>query len=211
MWGASGHASVVADIIDVGGRYEVAAFYDPMNPGREGSEFLGRPVVCTEESLIHMRNTGAKRAVVAFGDCAARVKAAKRLEELHFMLLKTIHPAAVVSEGSDIGPGTVIAAGAIIGPGCRIGANVIINHGATVDHDCIVEDGANICPGVNLGGRVRIGRCAWVGIGSVVIEKVSIGAGAFIGAGTVVIKNIPENVMAVGCPARIVKQLGVED
>ena len=45
-----------------------------------------------------------------------------------------------------------------------------------------------------------------MGIGSTVINNIKIGKGSIIGAGATVIKNIPENVVAVGVPAKIIKK-----
>ena len=53
-------------------------------------------------------------------------------------------------------------------------------------------------------GPIEIGDGAWLGNRVTVLQGVSIGAGAVIGAGSVVTKNIPENAIAVGVPAKVV-------
>lgn len=53
---------------------------------------------------------------------------------------------------------------------------------------------------------VVIGDDVWIGVGSAVLKGVSIGAGSVIGARSVVTKDIPESVIAVGSPARVVKE-----
>ena len=57
-------------------------------------------------------------------------------------------------------------------------------------------------------GGISIGDGAWLGYGVIVLDCVSIGAGAIIGAGSVVTEDIPENVIAVGNPARIISKRG---
>ena len=57
-------------------------------------------------------------------------------------------------------------------------------------------------------GAITIGRDAWIGGGSVVLQGVSVGAGAIVGAGSVVTEDIPPNAVAVGNPARIMKYRG---
>ena len=47
--------------------------------------------------------------------------------------------------------------------------------------------------------------CYWLGFGVIVLSGVSIGKGAAVGAGSVVISDIPDNAIAVGNPARVVK------
>ena len=54
-------------------------------------------------------------------------------------------------------------------------------------------------------GDIIIGDDVWLGFGVIVLDGVHIGNGAIVGAGSVVTKNIPEESIAVGNPARIVK------
>jgi lipopolysaccharide O-acetyltransferase len=54
-------------------------------------------------------------------------------------------------------------------------------------------------------GPVTIGDNVWIGDNVVVLPNTSIGSGSIIGANSVVAKDIPSNVIAVGCPAKIVK------
>src|SRR5688572_24202367 len=131
IWGASGHALVVADIIRVSGTYEIAGFIDDVNPKRQGL-----PIVGGKEQLDRLRAEGVEYLIVGVGDCAARMKLAEVAQEKGFSLATAIHPRAIVAEGVEIGPGTMVAAGAVINPGSRIGSNVIINTSASVDHEC---------------------------------------------------------------------------
>jgi UDP-N-acetylbacillosamine N-acetyltransferase len=154
VWGASGHAAVVADILRLSGHYEIAGFLDDTTSGSSG-EFCGAPVLGGREQLDSMRSKGLAELIVAIGDCAARVKLAEVARQKGFTLATAIHPRATIAASATVGAGTVIAAGAVVNPGAVIGENVIINTAATIDHDCVVEDGAHIGPGCHLGGHVR--------------------------------------------------------
>ena len=57
-------------------------------------------------------------------------------------------------------------------------------------------------------GRISIGKDAWIGAGSVVLEGISIGEGAVVGAGTVVCKDVPPWAVVVGNPGRVIKYRG---
>jgi UDP-perosamine 4-acetyltransferase len=76
-----------------------------------------------------------------------------------------------------------------------------------VDHDCLIETGAHIGPGSALAGNVEVGREAFLGAGTCVVPGVRIGCRAIIGAGSVVIRDIPDDVTAMGVPARIVSDV----
>jgi acetyltransferase EpsM len=207
IWGASGHALVVADIIRLQGDYEIVGFLDDVNPERRNTEFKGAPVFGGQEQLDILRRRGVKYLIFGFGDCEARLRLSKLVRAKGFCLATAIHPQAIVAADVPIGPGTTIAAGAVVNPGSKIGENVIINTCASVDHECTVEDGGHIGPGAHLGGRVIVGRGSWIGIGATVSDRVRIGAHSIIGAGAVVLDNIPDGVVAYGIPAGVIKRI----
>jgi acetyltransferase-like isoleucine patch superfamily enzyme len=55
-------------------------------------------------------------------------------------------------------------------------------------------------------GNVKIGNNVWIGCNSIVLKDVEIGNGVVIGAGTIVTKDIPSNCLAVGSPAKVLKE-----
>lgn len=202
LWGAAGHAKVVADIVLLDGRFEIVGFLDDVDPAARGREFCGARILGGREQLESLRAAGVTHVIFAFGDGAARLKLAPIVRERGFELATAIHPRATVASDVRVGAGTVIAAGAVINPATTLGENVIVNTLAGVDHDCVIGDGAHIAPGARLAGDVRVGEAAWIGIGAVVREKLSIGARTVIGAGAVVLEDVPADVVAYGVPAR---------
>jgi UDP-N-acetylbacillosamine N-acetyltransferase len=207
IWGASGHALVVADAVRARGEYEVVGFIDDLSPERAGSRFCGATILGGREQLDMLAREGVNNLIFGFGNCHARLELAEPAREKGFQLAVVVHPHAVVASGVSLGQGSFVAAGAVVNPAARVGENVIINTGASVDHECVIEDGAHICPGVHLAGRVSVGRAVWVGIGATVSDGVRIGAGSFVGAGAVVLKDIPEGVLAYGVPARVIRKM----
>jgi UDP-N-acetylbacillosamine N-acetyltransferase len=210
VWGASGHALVVADAVRLAGEYEIAGFLDDLHPGRHGEQFCGALVLGGVEMLDSLWALGVEAIFFGFGNCAARLKLADLVAAKGFSLPTIVHPRAVVANDAVLGPGAFVAAGAVVNSQARIGAQVIVNTCASVDHESVVEDGAHICPGVHLAGGVVVGRASWVGIGASVVDKVRIGAGSIIGAGAVVVGDIPDGVMAYGVPARVIREVGDE-
>src|SRR4030095_8155096 len=136
IWGASGHARVVADIVRLQGKFGIAGFIDDVNPDRQGTRFCGAAILGGKEQLSELRNRGVKQVLLAFGDCKARLGLTNFLQAEGFYLPMAIHPRAVVAAQVEMDAGTVIAAGAVVNPGVKIGRSVIINTSASVDHDC---------------------------------------------------------------------------
>lgn len=58
---------------------------------------------------------------------------------------------------------------------------------------------------------VYIGENVWIGAGAVIVPGVTIGKNSVIGAGSVVVKDIPDNVVAVGNPCRVLREIGEHD
>jgi carbonic anhydrase/acetyltransferase-like protein (isoleucine patch superfamily) len=104
-----------------------------------------------------------------------------------------------------------VFAGAVVQPESQIGAHAIINTSATVDHNCILEDFVQVAPGANLCGNVSVGAGTFVGANAVVLENLKLGQWAIVGAGAVVIRDLPNQVVAVGCPAQVIKTLEIVD
>lgn len=207
VWGASGHALVVADIIKLKRDYEILGFIDDVNVVHPDTKIYGVPVISSRNELEKLRINGLRHIIFGFGNCEARLKLAVWVRENGYILATAIHPTAIVASDVIVGDGTVIAAGTVVNPGAIIGENVIVNTCASVDHECVIEDGVHISPGVHLAGKVRVGRGTWIGIGSTVIDRVNIGAGTLIGAGSVVVSDLPDGVLAYGVPAKQIKRI----
>jgi len=180
--------------------WSVAAVYDD-NPALwgGGQMILGHPIQGPVARLASMPGVSA---ILAIGTPAIRQRLAA---ELPLDWISAVHPAATVHRSVRIGAGTVVFAGAIVQPDAVLGDHATVNTGATVDHDCVIGDFANIGPGAHLAGGVHIGPRTDLGTGCSLIPCVRVGEDSIVGAGTVVICDIPDRVVAVGCPARVLR------
>lgn len=114
---------------------------------------------------------------------------------------------------------------------CHFGRNVYANYNLTMvdDTHIYVGDYTMIGPNVVLASAahpiapslreknyqynmpVHIGKCCWLGAGVVVLPGVTIGDNTVIGAGSVVTKDIPSNVVAVGNPCKVLREINERD
>ena len=199
-----GHPKIVLDILKQYPEIEVIGFLDD-DPSLVGDHIGDIQILGSIGSLKDRVNDNL-HTIIATGNIFAREKIANFCDELKIPLINAIHPNSTIAKDVLLGKGIVITAGAIVNPGSTIGDNVIINTGATIDHDNKIESFVNISPGVHLSGRVHIKKYSFIGIGAVVIPDVTIGKNVTIGAGAAVVNDIPDNVVAVGVPARIIKR-----
>jgi acetyltransferase-like isoleucine patch superfamily enzyme len=89
--------------------------------------------------------------------------------------------------------------GITIGDGVLIGHNVVM---ATLNHNILPEKRANLLP-----KPIHIGKNAWIGANATILPGVTIGDGAIVAAGAVVTKNVQENTIVGGNPAKIIKKI----
>lgn len=192
LYGASGHAKVIIDILHAQGTRLDGLIDDDPAVG----ELYGYPVFHGSSDLFPI--------IISIGDNRVRRMISQRLQGVFG---KAIHPSAIVSPSAIIGEGTVIMQGAIIQVDTRIGKHCIINTGVSVDHESVIGNYVHISPHSTLCGNVKVGEGTWIGAGTTIIPGVTIGQWCVIGAGSVVTKDIPDGVLAVGNRCKIIKKI----
>ncbi len=198
--GAGGHGKVVADVARRRKQWSNISFLDDRFP--ELDSVLNFPVIGRLESLNKIKSKNID-VVVAIGDNQARLMWVKRINKMCLNLVNIIDPSAVISESAHIGAGTVVFPNAVINADASLGLANIINTSAQVEHDCMLSDGVHLSPGGKLGGNVTLGLCCWIGIGVSVKQGIHIGANTIVGVGAAVVDDLPDNIIAVGVPAKI--------
>ena len=195
--GASGHGKVVADIAKLNG-YDEIEFLDDNELVKYCGEY---PVVGKSEIASTLKND----VFVAIGNSQVRQKIIEQLAVQNIPIL--FHPKAVVADDVKIGKGTVIMAGTVINSGTVIGKGCIVNTCSSVDHDCEIGDYVHIAVGSHLCGTVKVSHNTWIGAGTIINNNINICSNCFIGAGAVVVKDINEEGIFIGVPAKLQKYL----
>lgn len=192
LFGASGHAKVIMDIIEAQGD-SVHCLYDD---APHCSDIHGVPVYKADETIVY------GPLIISIGANHVRKLISERFS-LEYAI--AIHPTSIISPFATLGIGTVVMQNTLIQSDTEIGKHCIINSGASVDHECHIEDFVHISPHVTLCGNVKVGEGSWVGAGAVIIPGIKIGRWCTIGAGAVVIRDVPDGAVVAGVPGKVIK------
>lgn len=126
---------------------------------------------------------------------------------LNNKIINVPHAAGVrIEKGVEIGANCCIAKG-LFNESTLIGKFTQIDTFVNVSHDVKIGERCSITSHVEISGRTIIGDDVSIAPGAVILNQVKIGNKSIIGIGSVVTQDIPENVLAVGHPARVIKNV----
>ena len=201
--GAGDGGRLVSQIVRDQGEFEAIGFIDD-NESVQGKTVNGYKVIGTSADL---KRFGKRGFVVAVGvNMKARRMLFEKAVEAGLEPVSLIHRTAVIDRSAEMDKGAIILANCVVNPFARLGKNIFMFTGTIIEHDARVGDNVYFAPGVSLAGQVRIGADTFLGINSCVIEGVSIGSNAVVGAGSVVLEDIPDNRVAAGVPAKVLRK-----
>ena len=155
--------------------------------------------------LDSLASQGDSPVVVCAGKGAVRERIVRRLAAAGVgpeRYTTVVHPSVEVPQSCTVGPGSIVLAGCVLTAQAALGAHVVLMPHVTVPHDDVVEDFATLCAGVTLGGHVRVGRAAYLGMSSSVRERVVVGEESVLGMGGVLVRDLPAGETWTGVPAR---------
>ena len=200
--GYSGHGFVVAEIINLL-QYKLIGYLDVTEKKNNPYNI---PYVGDENEIDgSIFESGDISFALGIGDNFIRRSVYKKLKNKNVSVELLQHPAAMVSSLSLLHEGTVVMAAAVINPFSKIGRGVICNSGCIIEHECVVGDFTHVAPAAVLAGNVNVGENTFIGANAFVKQGIHIGQNVVVGAGSVVTKNLPDNVVVYGNPAKIKK------
>ena len=199
--GAGGSAVSIFQVIRHMGRQdEIIAFLET------DDYYMSRQIHGIPVKPLSFFSPSEHQALISFGDSNERAKMVSLLPE------HTQYATYVYSDVMMIAPEeTFIGRGCVIYPGCKISGSVkigdhcLILANAVLGHDVTIDDFFTAGVGLNLGGHCHIGAQVQCGMSVSIRDKTMICDQAVLGMGSIVVRNIDEQGVYMGNPARRAK------
>ncbi len=205
--GAKGFAKEVLEIFYQKNELRNLVFFDNVNKDIGIHLYDQFPILKSKKEAQNYFNKVDKRFTIGIGNPKLRKRFYDEFIELGGAFTSTISiNAEIGSYGVHIEKGCNILGGVKISNDTIIGKGCIIYYNSIITHDVLVGDFCEISPDVKLLGRCKIGNRCQLGAGSVVLPNIEVGNDVVVGAGAVITQNLPDNCVAVGVPAKIIKQ-----
>jgi len=182
--------------------FSVAGFVENLDRQRCAQRLEGLPIYWVDE----LANLAQSHSAVCGLATTFRSRFTEQVAGYGMGFATLVHPSARLSSRSSLGQGSILSVGVIVASHTHLGSHVIVNRGALIGHHTQIGDFVTIHPGANVAGACHIGDATYIGMGAIVIDHIIIGSHSVVGAGAVVTKDVPDNVLVVGVPAKIVKE-----
>lgn len=196
--GCGGHSKVVTEIAESIGFKKI--FY--IDKFMQKKYFLNREV---NPKLIENYD---EYIFVALGDNYKRERVFKEFQNNYkkSQIVSLIHPSAQVSKKCFVDIGSVVMPLCIINSSSKIGKGVILNSNTVVEHDNLIMDFSSLAPSVTTGGNVFVGERSSISISSTIKHNVKVGSDSVIGACSYLNKDVGDNCIFYGNPAKFVRE-----
>ncbi len=208
--GAKGFAKEVLEILHQLDQLDNLVFYDDLNKNAPKVLFGRFPVLKSFIDASNHFKIGDNSFTIGLGNPILRKKMYDKFIAIGGKLDSTISPYAKIgSFGNQLGVGCNIMNGAIISNGVTMGKGCIVYFNSIISHDCIIGDFVEISPSVNILGSAQIDSYSQIGSNATILPNIKIGKNVIVGAGSVVTKDVPDNCLVVGVPAKLKKRLSI--
>ncbi len=202
--GVGNNTEVYIDLVEACGYKPVGLYH--YNEDRIGERLHDIPILDSNSNLFKNSLEG-KLFAISVGDNKIRTYLANMIRSLNGKLPKLIHPTAIVSKYAKVSESVVIHANSVIQAGADIAEDTVVSYNASVTHTSKIGKSCYLAAYAHVGAYVCVYNNVLIGQGAIIVSsKVDyIGENAIIGAGAVVTKNVENNQVVVGNPAKVIR------
>lgn len=144
--------------------------------------------------------------VIANGEPANRKSIRERVKAKGYSLGVMVHPLARVSRFAALDEGVIICYGCNVSTDTHIGINAYLQPSSSAGHDAVIGSDSVISAVSRIAGNTHIGKEVYIGMSALIRESISIGDNTIVAMGSVVQRSLPEEVVAMGNPARVIQK-----
>lgn len=190
-----------------GNQWNIIGYLDDTKFGKE-KEYFGYPIIGNESSIPEF----VQKGYYFFNNVAsstANIEAvAQKLAKHNAQMATFIFPELpdLDLDTIKVGEGSIISPQVIVGAGVQLGKNVIVRQQSIVSHDSTIGNYCFIGPNVGIMGGVTVGDKTFIGAKALIRENIRIGNNCVIGMGAVVTKDVPNNTIIFGNPAKPIQK-----
>lgn len=171
----------------------------------DAGQYKDLPVYNFEELKKHY-SVDECEFTVASGEPYFRKTLSEKIENAKYKLCTLIHPDITIAKDTVVNEGSIICKGSVITDDAYIEKGTLVNLLCSIAHDVNIGRYCVIQPHCSISGNVHIGDGTHIGTRSAIRDEVKIGSNCIIGMCSNVTKNIPENSVAFGNPARVTQK-----
>ncbi len=207
--GAKGFAKEVLEVIHQADFKETIAFFDDVSTDLPDSVYNKYKILKSlAEVQDFFKNENSNAFTLGLGTPVLRKKLYDKFTAIGGVVMSTISPFATIGiHEVKLGIGLNIMTGTVITCSADIGDFALINLNCTIGHDSIIGKFVEMSPGVHISGRCKVGDFVSIGTNATLLPDVCVGNNVIIGGNSLVNKDVPDNTVVVGVPAKIIKEL----